>query len=751
MTHIVLRLTLIVLFFTLSACGGGGGGGSGIVDEVSDNASFSSLPDPEKVVIDPNGGVYPVNELLITFKDDVTRKETESLIQSIGGSVIGYTPSIELYQVEVPTSSIAELDALIQQLEADSSIDIVVKNNAFHLHVVPSDLNNLKTQDSNLVLAYENVGVEEAWQAIDSSGVTLSPIKIGMVDTGIDAKHPEFSGVNVIGVQNDPGAKSVCGSTISHGTEVSGIIGANNISSAANNNYVYPHMNGVVAGAPSIQYSLIVDSMSFAGDIIQHIDSVVDKGADIVNLSLGATKCGFINSATEFLDFFDLVVADQCCSVADAFDDQKALFERLLKRRSNTLFVASAGNDDESADINLPGGAISLPNLITVGATSSSGRRASFSNWGPSVDVAAPGEGVFAPSIYTAPLDVTDYRNLSHSEGYFFEGTSASAPFVTGVAGLIKAIKPELTPSEIKQIIIQSAVPIQTGETGKDIGSGCYMNINSAGSTGCLLSAIKAVCDPRVLMCTVARDDSVTAQSGFPIHVDVLANDTVVNAGQTKLENITQGSSGSVQLSQIGVIYTPNAGFTGTDNFNYTITDSSGLESTASVTVTVIPAIFSIGDGVEVSTNVDPNAYVLAMPNGGEIGTQQPGSQGVIIGGVEWEAGQWWWQVDFSSGADGWVAEYSIQKLGSVPPVTVSLEAVPSSIVIGESATLNWSSTNSISCAGEGFTSDGSTNGGVSVSPTETTTYTLTCSGPAGPKRPLQLLQWDLFNPTLDI
>ena len=63
---------------------------------------------------------------------------------------------------------------------------------------------------------------------------------------------------------------------------------------------------------------------------------------------------------------------------------------------------------------------------------------------------------------------------------------------------------------------------------------------------------------------------------------------------------------------------------------------------------------------------------------------------------------------------------------------TAFLEAVPSSIEIGESATLNWSSTNSSSCAGEGFSSDGSTNGGVSVSPTETTTYTLTCSGPGG-------------------
>ena len=82
-----------------------------------------------------------------------------------------------------------------------------------------------------------------------------------------------------------------------------------------------------------------------------------------------------------------------------------------------------------------------------------------------------------------------------------FTDTSASAPMVTGVAGLIKAIKPELTSAQIKQILIETADPIQTGELNKRIGTGCYSNPNDPLNTGCRLNAYKAVCHPLVLNC----------------------------------------------------------------------------------------------------------------------------------------------------------------------------------------------------------------------------------------------------------
>ena len=85
--------------------------------------------------------------------------------------------------------------------------------------------------------------------------------------------------------------------------------------------------------------------------------------------------------------------------------------------------------------------------------------------------------GVYAPRPPFTGEPENQYDN-------FFGGTSASAPMVTGVAGLIKAIKPELTPAQMKQILIETGDPISTD---KPIGP--------------RLNAYKAVCHPLVLNC----------------------------------------------------------------------------------------------------------------------------------------------------------------------------------------------------------------------------------------------------------
>ena len=123
-----------------------------------------------------------------------------------------------------------------------------------------------------------------------------------------------------------------------------------------------------------------------------------------------------------------------------------------------------------------------MPNLVVVGATNVNDERAVFgpleaSNFGHTVNIAAPGIDVYAPK----PGGGYDDN---------FSGTSAAAPLVTGVAGLIKAIKPALTPSEIKEILTKTANtdPVIT-TTDKPIGR--------------RLNALKAVCDPQVLNCDI--------------------------------------------------------------------------------------------------------------------------------------------------------------------------------------------------------------------------------------------------------
>ena len=108
------------------------------------------------------------------------------------------------------------------------------------------------------------------------------------------------------------------------------------------------------------------------------------------------------------------------------------------------LFIASAGNSGSNNDV-IPvyPANYDSKNIISVAATNRYDGLASFSNYGAtSVDVAAPGTDILSTSFY--------------SEYSYMDGTSMAAPHVAGAAALLKGYRPELTPLEIKDIILSS-------------------------------------------------------------------------------------------------------------------------------------------------------------------------------------------------------------------------------------------------------------------------------------------------------
>jgi len=138
---------------------------------------------------------------------------------------------------------------------------------------------------------------------------------------------------------------------------------------------------------------------------------------------------------------------------SDALVDEYALFltrqvvdaqNSLVTSAQDTLFVFAAGNDGTSNDV-YPVAPASLrhPNTISVAAVTPSGEVATFSNFGETVDIAAPGVGIESLSPRGPRITMS--------------GTSQAAPVVAGVAGAVKTINPSLTPSEVKQIILGTA------------------------------------------------------------------------------------------------------------------------------------------------------------------------------------------------------------------------------------------------------------------------------------------------------
>jgi subtilisin family serine protease len=364
-----------------------------------------------------------------------------------------------------------------------------------------SDLANLKKQNSELTKAYDIISVQDAWNVINEKNPLITPVIIGVIDTGVEASHQEFSGIlsgnSIIG-KVDFTSDSEKTDNDGHGTHVVGIIGANNLSG---NGILLeptsPQMNGVLSGSAKIRYSFDVSKKPFLFSMGKTIDVLAKNGVTIINQSAGTRQPQFSENPITRI-FFPFV--------------NYILRNTLTSYENKILFVFGAGNDGENVSNFSPASFGELPNVIAVGGTNNIDTRLNLSsvqsNFGEAVSISAPGEKVYSPSLAGKgdfPATGSNAKNYTTN----FSGTSASAPLVTGVAGLLKSIKPSLTPSDIKNILIRTADPIQTGETDKRLGKGCYTNPDDPVNTGCRLNAYKAVCDSQVGLSCVQETGTV--------------------------------------------------------------------------------------------------------------------------------------------------------------------------------------------------------------------------------------------------
>jgi subtilisin family serine protease len=237
--------------------------------------------------------------------------------------------------------------------------------------------------------------------------------------------NPNYNSRTIVGddstnlTERGYGNAEVTGPDATHGTHVAGIIGAvrgNNLG-----------LDGVASPAVKLMILRAVpDGDERDKDIANAIRYAADNGAQVINMSFGK-----------------------------AYSPQKELVDAAVRyaQSKGVLLVHAAGN--EAADLErspsfptrtfLGGG--TAPNWIEVGASApgpADSLAASFSNYSHTgVDVFAPG--------------VSIWSTVPHGGYERLQGTSMASPVVTGVAALLLAYYPNLTPAEVKDIIIQSA------------------------------------------------------------------------------------------------------------------------------------------------------------------------------------------------------------------------------------------------------------------------------------------------------
>ncbi|WP_410604746.1 type VII secretion-associated serine protease mycosin [Amycolatopsis sp. lyj-90] len=241
---------------------------------------------------------------------------------------------------------------------------------------------------------------------------------IGVVDTGVDAKTPQLSGRVLRGLDvaapaalpsAEPaaktGARTADDDCFGHGTFVAGIIGASvrtdtGFSGIAPEAKILPIRCAIVTqdGSPPILTAV---------QMADGIRAAVDGGARVINISASTS----------------------------APDPELAKAVRYAAER-DVVVVASAANSAQQGDpATYPA---SLPSVIAVGAIDITGKKADFSQTGDFLSLVAPGVGVTS----VGP------RGAGHWLG---SGTSYAAPFVTGVAALVRAYHPNLSAEQVKR------------------------------------------------------------------------------------------------------------------------------------------------------------------------------------------------------------------------------------------------------------------------------------------------------------
>ncbi|MFI5841821.1 S8 family peptidase [Catenuloplanes sp. NPDC051500] len=288
--------------------------------------------------------------------------------------------------------------------------------------------------EASLDRSTAQIGAPAAWaKGLDGRGVTVA-----ILDTGIDATHPDLAGkiTEARNFSNSPDAVDRHG----HGTHVASTVAGSGAASGGTR-------KGVASGAKLLVGKVLGDDgYGQESDIIAAMQWAADAGAKVVNLSLGG-------GPADGLDPMSLAVNE-------------------ISEASGTLFVIAAGNDGEQGDstVGSPGTAAAA---LTVGAVARDDTMASFSSRGPRAgdlglkpEITAPGVAIVAARAAGTAMDSPVDANYTAASG-----TSMATPHVAGAAAIVAQQHPDWTGARIKEALVSTA-KTTSGETVYAQGAG---------------------------------------------------------------------------------------------------------------------------------------------------------------------------------------------------------------------------------------------------------------------------------------
>jgi subtilisin family serine protease len=360
---------------------------------------------------------------------------------------------------------------------------------------------------------YDLMDMEDVWD----KGTGSQSVLVAVIDTGVDPDHPELvpnlvQGYNVVGEGAEP--EDYVKDDSGHGTGVAGVIGAvgNNAQGVAGMTWNVRIMPIRACWGPGLTCTII--------DEIEAIDLAVEKGANIINMSIGG---------------FGTITAEEK-SVAEAWAAGVSLF---AAAGNKGLYLKATGTDADRQNLYYPA---ALPEVIGVGAVDNNLVRAEFSNYGEVVsEIYAPGVEI----VTTIPqYEVYLFEGTGPPYG-IIDGTSFSCPMVAAVAVLIKSMYPELGPADIMHRLFSTAVPL--GDTDADRNG-----VDDLYGYG-LVDPLRAI-EPPISTGSEYFDLGVSGSPIFEddIHVFVRVKKPIIGAPIVKYSIDAIDEEGEVQMHAVG-------------------------------------------------------------------------------------------------------------------------------------------------------------------------------------------------------
>ncbi len=341
---------------------------------------------------------YRPGQVVVKMKDGYSTQAVSDMqrIQSISGMA-----GTGVYATQKGES----VQDAVQRLQQTPGVEIAEPNYIYRALATTND------PMMNQVWGHSKVGAQAAWDQSQGSDVLVA-----VVDTGVNYNHPDLQGRIIKGpdlANNDSDPMDDQG----HGTHVAGTIAA-----TANNSQ---GIAGIAYNSKVLAIKVLGgDGSGDTSKIANGILKAAEMGAKVINLSLGGPQSSSVLK-----------------SAVDKATQQGA------------LVVVASGNENTQN----PSYPAAYPNALSVGSTTTSDSRSSFSNYGSTVDIAAPGSDILSTTEKT-------YKKLS--------GTSMASPHVAAGAAVLLGKNPGLTNTQLREILSTS------GDAATGFGNSAVKRMN---------------------------------------------------------------------------------------------------------------------------------------------------------------------------------------------------------------------------------------------------------------------------------